>query len=154
MCLACVCVVICSLLQLQFTQSLNHWSTGGTGLKWETETCCFTFDLQYQVCYLLETSLLLVSFVSGGFKRLHAAPHVPLKHLPILTLFLPQRHKVTAVVRLILDTSTTRQQPKTIHKNTTCTITQQHNTREQHTANKNTSTHRAQISLIRHFNEV
>lgn len=135
MCLACVCVVICSLLQLQFTQSLNHWSTGGTGLSWTQiiEMLIFFFDPQYQVCYLLETSLLLVSFVSGGFKRLHAAPHVPLKHLPILTLFLPQRHKMTAVVRLILDTSTTRQQQKTIHENTTYTITQQHNTQENNT---------------------
>ena len=52
---------------------------------------------------LLEAALLLVSFVSGGFERLHAALHVPLKHLPILTLLLPQRHEVTAVVRLILN---------------------------------------------------
>ena len=47
-----------------------------------------------------------MSFVSAGFKRLHAALHVPLKHLPVLTLLLPQRHEVTAVVGLILDTHT------------------------------------------------
>lgn len=63
---------------------------------------------------LLETALLLVPFVPGGFERLHAAPHVPLKHLPVLALFLPQRHEVTAVVGLILNTN-----------NTDCQFTQQ-----------------------------
>ncbi len=53
---------------------------------------------------LLQASLLLVSFVSGGFKCLHAALHVPLKHFPILTLLLSQRHEVAAVVGLILRT--------------------------------------------------
>lgn len=57
------------------------------------------------VSCLLEASLLLVPFVSDGFERLHAALHVPLKHLPVLPLLLAQRHEVTAVVGLILDTT-------------------------------------------------
>ena len=55
---------------------------------------------------LLQAALLLVSLVAGGFERLHAAPHVPLKHLPVLALLLSQRHEVTAVLGLILNTNT------------------------------------------------
>lgn len=53
--------------------------------------------------HLLQAALLLVSFVPRGLERLHASPHVPLEHLAVLTLLLPQRHEVTAVVGLILN---------------------------------------------------
>lgn len=59
-----------------------------------------------------------MTFVSGGFERLHAAPHVPLKHLPVLTLLLPQRHEVSAVVGLILKFSDTTQSGRVINADT------------------------------------
>lgn len=68
--------------------------------------------------HLFQAALLLVAFVSGGFEGLHAAPHVPLKHLPVLALLLPQRHEVTTVVGLILnieDTSLSLTHSNTFH---------------------------------------
>lgn len=54
---------------------------------------------------LFEAAFFFVPLVSGGFKRLHAILHISLEDLSVLTLLLPQWHKMTAVVGLVLHTT-------------------------------------------------
>lgn len=51
---------------------------------------------------LFLTAVLLMALVVSGFEGLKTVTHIPLEHLPVLPLLVPNRHKVPTVVGLVL----------------------------------------------------
>lgn len=73
------------------------------------------FSAVLSSCLFL-TAVFLVTLVASGFKRLQTVAHIPLEHLPILSLFFTHCHEVATVVGLVLQVQRKRCQLKQTHR--------------------------------------